>query len=46
MNRWFAGGWDGHICGRTFNNFATESGQGYLVKAAVGHLVLPAPNLC
>ena len=36
VNRWFAGGWDGHICGRSFNNFATQSSQGYFVKAAGG----------
>jgi len=36
VNRWFAGGWDGHICGRTFNNFATQSGQGYFVRASGG----------
>jgi len=36
VNRWFAGGWDGHICGRTFNNFATDGAQGYFLKAEGG----------
>lgn len=34
VNRWFAGGWDGHICGRSFNDFATLGGKGYFVKAS------------
>ena len=36
VNRWYAGGWDGHICGRSFNDFAVQSGQGYFVKAGGG----------
>lgn len=36
VNRWYAGGWDGHICGRTFNNFATDGAQGYFLKAEGG----------
>jgi len=36
VNRWFAGGWDGHVCGRSFNDFATQNGQGYFVKAGGG----------
>ncbi|HRJ40527.1 MAG TPA: trypsin-like serine protease [Caldilineaceae bacterium] len=36
VDRWYAGGWDGHICGRSFNNFATQSSRGYFVKAGGG----------
>ncbi|MGB5050743.1 MAG: fibronectin type III domain-containing protein, partial [Caldilineaceae bacterium] len=39
VNRWFAGGWDGHICGRPFNDFASPSGQGYFFKAGSGPVV-------
>ena len=33
-DRWYAGGWDGHICGLPFNDFPVEIGTGYFVKAA------------
>lgn len=36
VNRWYAGGWDGHVCGRSFNNFGTEVGKGYFLKASGG----------
>ena len=39
VNRWYAGGWDGHICGQTFNDFAVPSDQGYFVKASGGPAV-------
>ena len=32
VNRWFAAGWDGHICAEGFNNFAITQGDGYFVK--------------
>ncbi|MBI1298923.1 trypsin-like serine protease [bacterium] len=32
VNRWFAAGWDGHICTEGFNNFAVVQGDGYFVK--------------
>jgi len=31
--RWYAGGWDSHICGLSFNNFTLEYGQGVFVRA-------------
>lgn len=32
VDRWWAGGWQGHLCGLPFNNFGLESGAGYFVK--------------
>lgn len=33
IDRWQAGGWEGHICGLPFNEFNIERGKGYFVKA-------------
>ena len=41
IDRWYAGGWDGHICGLPFNDFTTERGKGYFVKAASAGVVTP-----
>lgn len=32
VDRWQNGGWEGHVCGYTFNNFSIDSGMGYMVK--------------
>ncbi|MCB0115666.1 MAG: trypsin-like serine protease, partial [Caldilineaceae bacterium] len=32
VNRWFAAGWDGHICAEGFNNFSVIQGDGYFIK--------------
>ena len=32
VDRWYAGGWDSHIFGLPFNDFAIEPGKGYFVK--------------
>ena len=42
IDRWYAGGWDGHICGLPFNDFTIERGKGYFVKAASAGVVAPA----
>ncbi len=34
-NRWWASGWDGHICGLSFNDFGLALAEGYFVKAEV-----------
>lgn len=36
VNRWHAGGWEGHVCGLSFNNFAMTAGNGYFLKVAAG----------
>ncbi|MBC8422481.1 MAG: fibronectin type III domain-containing protein, partial [Chloroflexi bacterium] len=41
IDRWYASGWDGHICGLPFNDFPIEIGKGYFVKAASAGLVTP-----
>jgi secreted trypsin-like serine protease len=38
VNRWYASGWEGHICGLNFNNFATTNGDGYFLKVAAESL--------
>jgi hypothetical protein len=46
IDRWHTGGWAGHICGLSFNDFALERGQGYFVKASsAGTVIPPAPAL-
>ena len=30
--RWYAGGWDSHLLGLPFNNYALEPGQGYFIR--------------
>lgn len=35
VNRWWASGWDGHVCGHTFNDFGLVSAQGYFLKASI-----------
>jgi hypothetical protein len=42
IDRWQAGGWEGHICGLPFNDFAIETGRGYLLKAGSAGEVTPA----
>ena len=42
VDRWYASGWDGHICGLPFNNFAIEIGKGYFVKASGECTVTPS----
>ncbi|MBC8422396.1 MAG: immune inhibitor A, partial [Chloroflexi bacterium] len=42
VDRWHASGWDGHICGLPFNNFAIEIGKGYFVKASGACAVTPS----
>jgi hypothetical protein len=42
IDRWYAGGWQGHICGLPFNDFAIEPGKGYFVKAGSAGQVTPA----
>lgn len=32
VDRWYNDGWDGHVCGLPFNDFAIELGQSYFVK--------------
>jgi hypothetical protein len=41
IDRWYAGGWDGHICGLPFNDFDIEIGTGYFVKAGSSGTVAP-----
>ncbi|MGB0386136.1 MAG: S8 family peptidase [Ardenticatenaceae bacterium] len=33
IGRWYAGGWQGHICGLSFNNFTLVLGSNYFVRA-------------
>jgi hypothetical protein len=41
IDRWYAGGWEGHICGKPFNDFAVETGSGYFIKAdSAGQVIL------
>jgi hypothetical protein len=42
IDRWYAAGWDGHICGLPFNDFPIERGEGYFVKAGSAGTVAPA----
>ncbi|UCC64994.1 MAG: fibronectin type III domain-containing protein, partial [Anaerolineae bacterium] len=43
IDRWYAGGWEGHICGLPFNDFPIEIGKGYFVKAdSSGTVILTA----
>ena len=42
IDRWYAGGWDGHICGLPFNDFPIEIGKGYFVKAGSSGTVTPS----
>ncbi|MGB0385397.1 MAG: choice-of-anchor B family protein [Ardenticatenaceae bacterium] len=41
IDRWDAGGWEGHICGQTFNDFAINPGEGYFVKTSSAGTVTP-----
>jgi hypothetical protein len=42
IDRWYASGWDGHICGLPFNDFDVEIGKGYFVKSASACTVTPS----
>ena len=33
IDRWYAGGWNGHICGYPFNDFPLELGSDYFIKS-------------
>jgi hypothetical protein len=33
IDRWHTGGWDGHLCGLPFNDFAIELGESYFVRS-------------
>ncbi|MGB0386144.1 MAG: choice-of-anchor B family protein [Ardenticatenaceae bacterium] len=41
INRWYAGGWDGHICNQSFNDFAINPGKGYFIKSTSAGPVTP-----
>jgi hypothetical protein len=41
IDRWHNGGWDGHLCGYPFNDFALERGKGYFVKTSSSGTVTP-----
>ena len=43
IDRWNAGGWEGHICGLPFNDFNIERGKGYFVKTTSAGTVTPPP---
>lgn len=34
LARWENSGWESHLCGQPFNNFALEVGRGYFVRAS------------
>lgn len=34
--RWYAGGWDSHLCGLPFNDFDLAYGEGYFARAGQG----------
>jgi hypothetical protein len=42
IDRWYAGGWQGHLCGLPFNDFPIEPGKGYFIKAGSAGQVTPA----
>jgi subtilisin-like proprotein convertase family protein len=42
IDRWYASGWSGHICGLPFNDFNIERGVGYFVKASSSGTVTPS----
>jgi hypothetical protein len=42
IDRWYTGGWDGHICGLPFNDFDIERGRGYFVKTTSSGTVTPS----
>ncbi len=42
IDRWYASGWDGHICGLPFNDFNIEIGKGYFVNASDACAVTPS----
>jgi hypothetical protein len=41
MDRWYAGNWQGHIKGLSFNNFAIATDQGYFIKCTQRSSYLP-----
>ncbi|MFZ2424181.1 MAG: fibronectin type III domain-containing protein, partial [Anaerolineae bacterium] len=45
IDRWFAGGWAGHVCGLPFNDFPIAVGTGYFVKASSAGVVIPTLDL-
>ncbi len=34
INRWLSGAWEGHVCGRPFQNWPVEDGRGQFVRSA------------
>jgi predicted outer membrane repeat protein len=42
IDRWYLGGWDGHICGLSFNDYPIERGTGYFVKTSSSGTVTPS----
>ncbi|MBC8422466.1 MAG: right-handed parallel beta-helix repeat-containing protein, partial [Chloroflexi bacterium] len=38
IDRWYASGWDGHICGLPFNDFAIELGADYFIKSSAASI--------
>ena len=42
IDRWYIGGWQGHVCGLPFNNFAIQRGVGYFVKTTSAGTVTPS----
>jgi len=42
IDRWYASGWDGHICGLPFNNFNIERDHGYFVKTSSAGTITPS----
>jgi hypothetical protein len=41
IDRWYTGGWEGHICGLPFNDFDIERGTGYFVKSNSSGTITP-----
>jgi hypothetical protein len=42
INRWYADGWDGHVCNVPVNDFAIEIGRGYLLNTTTDGPVVPS----
>jgi len=41
INRWYNGGWDGHIYEAPFNNFGVVPDQGYFVRCSIASTFVP-----
>ena len=42
IDRWYNGGWQGHICGLPFNDFNIQPGTGYFIKSESSGTVTPS----